>query len=1030
MRRFLAGWVAAVVVATGALGGAEPGGATQPVPGHLGLVPDAPRTDTPYVDTGEVVDVAVIGSRVYLAGTFTSIRNPGGESVAQPYLAAYDLETGLLDEAFRPTLDRTVAAAEPSPDGSALYVAGKFNYVDGVRRRKVAKLDPVSGAVDVGFKANADAQATALAVSPTTVYVGGHFAKVNGAVAGRLAAVDVSSGAVDPAFDLPLTGGIGAGGVLKVAQLRLTSDESTLLVVHTGRMVDGLDRTGIALVDTATKAVLPWQTSLYADYLPSVGGALRVTNGDISPDNSYFVVVSGAGGDRPPINDTAVAFPMSGEAGVQPLWVSRHFDSLYAVAVTETAVYVGGHFRWQEAPGSTVPWPGDENLNYGWGSPHDATLLGDEVLRRDMIGALDPATGTTVPWNPGCEAFEGVKVIEAVPRGLLVGHDGLACGQRTIGRHAFFDFARVPAPAPAETWLDTPFEGQTVVVNGTVPMVGRAEAPSGVSRVEVELRNRGTGQYLQDDGVTWGPWNAIVAQLESPGGVETPWSLDVTLPAGDFKVWARAFGVDGSKDTTKATAKFVGTLIGDALPSAAILLPAEGLVNSLSFELSGTAADDHGVDSLSFVAKHIETGGYLQDDGTEAPMWSSFPGVPDNPGEANVTWRQELAFPAEGTWDVWVTAIDDAGQSDNRGTRARYSVLATNAAPTATIDTPLKNSIVPPGEPLTITGTAADDTAVQRVDVRVRNLQTREGMATDGAWGVPNWRQVTPVNTSAPSLAWSVTTPPLPPGRYEIIARAVDEFEVATPEGTTRPNIKVLSQYESPPPPETTLDFASTTQDVDDLDLPITGTASGEGGIADVKLVVQDDVTKRYLTNADGDLSDAYTLLAIPVAEPGGTATTFSQLLHLPTAGDWNVTAFAMDTLGQFDMTTTNATARYLIFPGDADPTSVIYAPLDGATVTNTIALSGRAFDDAGIQALQVQVIDLANGKGLRANGTFGVAEWLPTFLTNPGGPESNYVYTSPVLAPGSYRVDVRPTDSVGQVQPIPTSVTVTVVAG
>ena len=79
------------------------------------------------------------------------------------------------------------------------------------------------------------------------------------------------------------------------------------------------------------------------------------------------MVGSGSGGDRPPINDTAVAFPVAGNDNVQPLWVSRHFDSVYSVAITERAVYVGGHFGFQESPTAPDPWPGLDDVGYGTG---------------------------------------------------------------------------------------------------------------------------------------------------------------------------------------------------------------------------------------------------------------------------------------------------------------------------------------------------------------------------------------------------------------------------------------------------------------------------------------------------------------------------------------------------------------------------------------------------------------------------------------------------------------------------------------
>ena len=49
---------------------------------------------------------------------------------------------------------------------------------------------------------------------------------------------------------------------------------------------------------------------LWEDNLQFVGGIQRIYGGDISPDGSRFVVTSGSGGDRPPINDTVIVYDL------------------------------------------------------------------------------------------------------------------------------------------------------------------------------------------------------------------------------------------------------------------------------------------------------------------------------------------------------------------------------------------------------------------------------------------------------------------------------------------------------------------------------------------------------------------------------------------------------------------------------------------------------------------------------------------------------------------------------------------------
>ncbi len=47
---------------------------------------------------------------------------------------------------------------------------------------------------------------------------------------------------------------------------------------------------------------------------------------------------------------------------------------------------------------------------------------------RDHVGALDPATGKAVEWDPGSNSFEGNKAMIATPRGIIAGGDATTQG--------------------------------------------------------------------------------------------------------------------------------------------------------------------------------------------------------------------------------------------------------------------------------------------------------------------------------------------------------------------------------------------------------------------------------------------------------------------------------------------------------------------------------------------------------------------------------------------------------------------------
>ena len=174
------------------------------------------------------------------------------------------------------------------------------------------------------------------------------------------------------------------------------------------------------------------------------------------------------------------------------------------MAITEVAVYVGGHFGFIESPTSDDPWPGLDNVGYGTGQGLAGYGLGDQVVRRDHIAAISPTTGKALEWYPmgGSNSFEGDKAMEATPRGLLIGGDGMFKGGVRTGRVGFFDFNSVPFPVPApDTTITAPIEGRVVENSTAFEITGTARVATGtVGRVQVQVQDRDSNQSLQDNG--------------------------------------------------------------------------------------------------------------------------------------------------------------------------------------------------------------------------------------------------------------------------------------------------------------------------------------------------------------------------------------------------------------------------------------------------------------------------------------------------------------------------------------------------
>ncbi|HEX5560654.1 MAG TPA: PKD domain-containing protein, partial [Nocardioidaceae bacterium] len=313
------------------------------------------------------------------------------------------------------------------------------------------------------------------------------------------------------------------------------------------------------------------------------------------------------------------------------------------------------------------------------------------------------------------------------------------------------------------------------------------------------------------------------------------------------------------------------------------------------------------------------------------------------------------------------------------------------------------------------------------------NTTTRENLGADGTWGVgisAGYYRISPISIGSPTYSWTYTTPfNLSAGTYTFSVRATDNDGISTARGDSG-SLTVLAQVagDTPPvvaqtwcPPEVVTGCpTTTTTPIAGGHLALAGTASDDKGVSSVELTVFDNDTGRYLQN-DGTMGSGFNRVAATLGSgKGATSTTWSYPLDLPSAGgNFTITAYAFDTSGQQNASTTGAAARYSYYPGDAPPGFTdLGQPVDGSTFTDgKIVVTGRALDDKSIAKVEVAVINAA-GQYMSSTGTFTstTPSWRAAFLNSPGSPGSNYSYTTPVLPAGTYSVQVRPTDAKGQI--------------
>jgi hypothetical protein len=433
-RRLLA---AALVVVGLAAGAVPPAGAVNPAQPVV-VNPD-PANWTPHVHDGRLLSITKVGNMMVVGGTFTSISAPGGARQTRPYLFAFNATTGAISTTFRPVLDKSVDVVAAHPDGTSVIVGGQFNTVNGATSKKLAKIDLATGALDTKWKARANGRVRDIVVSGSRVYVGGLFTAAAGTPRLGLAAYNVTTGALDPDVNVAFT--VPRDGTPHVAKLDVTPDGSTLVAIGNFLQAGGLPRAQIALLDVASRParVTDWQTDRFAAACSSSFDTY-MRDVDISPDGKYFVIVTTGAGYTGTLCDAASRWELGRSgAGQQPSWVDlTGGDTLYSVAITGTAVYIGGHQRW---------------VNNSLARDRE----GPGAVSREGIAALDPINGLPFSWNPGKERGVGAFALVATSEGVWVGSDTNWVGGELHPRIALFPLAG-GAAVPASTVPGLPGE--------------------------------------------------------------------------------------------------------------------------------------------------------------------------------------------------------------------------------------------------------------------------------------------------------------------------------------------------------------------------------------------------------------------------------------------------------------------------------------------------------------------------------------------------------------------------------------------
>jgi len=383
---------------------------------HLAAVDTTTATLTPWdpnpgygQGVPAIYALAVSGTTVLVGGSFTTI---GGATRTD--VAALDGITGTVTawDAQIGAANSITAVRAIAIDGSTVYIGGRFTSAGGQPRMAVAAVDLATGLAlpwnpTLALDQYSPPEVEALAVNADTVFIGGLFLSVGNQAVPGLAALDKLTAVA--------RNWINADGGSLLPVFQLTAVGNQVWVGGGFGMLGGQTRNHIAAIDTNTGAVTSWNPDAPATS-PSVQSGVVTTllvSGSTVYAAGYFERIGGAA-------RTGLAALDSATGAALP-WNPQVTGYVYAIAVASGTLYVGGSgltaidgqptsnlAAFDMASGQLKSWLPDAG---GGQSITNLIATGSAVYAagrlstingqtRNGIAAIDPVNGALLPWNP------------------------------------------------------------------------------------------------------------------------------------------------------------------------------------------------------------------------------------------------------------------------------------------------------------------------------------------------------------------------------------------------------------------------------------------------------------------------------------------------------------------------------------------------------------------------------------------------------------------------------------------------------
>ena len=404
-------------------------------PTHPTVVEEVPAPEvaqlvsTDRVPRPRVDAVASHRGLTFVGGHFNRLVDASGEHRRRNF-AVLDAATGqVLD--YRLEVDGRVSTL--AARGDHLYLGGAFSKVGGRLRNHLAKVVAASGEVVRDFRPQLDGEVREVSAVGKRIFAAGAFS-------GALLSLNRHTGSPSRYLQVPVLGTLARdAGRTAVNRFAVDPGRTRLVAVGNFTHAGGQERKRVFMLNLA-----PRRAHLSAWYYKPLERRCRsrnqpkvasISDADFSPDGSWFALSATGGYVRrledlgSHVCDAVARFETDQLAPLAPTWINyTGGDTVWTVEATGPAVYAEGHFRWFDNP---------------WGRNDE----GPGAVDRRGLAALEPATGSTLDWNPVMPSVRGGRALLATRSGLWSGSDARTVGGQPRRGLAFFPLP-VEEPPP------------------------------------------------------------------------------------------------------------------------------------------------------------------------------------------------------------------------------------------------------------------------------------------------------------------------------------------------------------------------------------------------------------------------------------------------------------------------------------------------------------------------------------------------------------------------------------------------------